>query len=134
MRRTLLGGKIHRATVTKADLDYEGSIAIDGDLLDAAGILANEAVHVWNVTTGTRLTTYAVAGDRGSGVVCVNGAAAHHARRGDIVIVASFVELEDAEARCWKPHVVFVDGNNRIVEKRAEMVDVRVEREEVPRS
>ncbi|MBC7266572.1 MAG: aspartate 1-decarboxylase [Anaerosomatales bacterium] len=120
MRRTMLGGKIHRATVTEARLDYEGSITIDQDLLDAAGILEHEAVEVWNVTNGSRLRTYAIAGTRGSGVVCVNGAAAHHAQRGDLVIVASFVEVEDAEARAWKPKAVFVDGSNRIVEVRAE--------------
>jgi aspartate 1-decarboxylase len=118
MRRTMLGGKIHRATVTDACIDYEGSITIDRELLDAAGILENEVVEVWNVTNGTRLTTYALPGPRGSGVVCVNGAAAHHASVGNLVIVANFVEVDDTEARIWQPRVVFVDGANRIAGER----------------
>lgn len=122
MRRTMLGGKIHRATVTEACLEYEGSVTVDRDLLDAAGILENEAVNIWNVTTGYRLTTYALYGPRGSGVVCVNGAAAHHAAKGDLVIIANFVEVGDAEARTWEPHVVFVDEANRIKELRAERI------------
>lgn len=120
MQRTVLGGKIHRATVTEACLDYEGSITIDGDLLEAANIVPNEAVHVWNVTNGSRLMTYALLGERGSGVVCVNGAAAHAADPGDLVIVASFVQLADDDARNWKPSVVFVDSRNRATESRAE--------------
>ncbi len=130
MRRILLGGKIHRATVTEADLGYEGSITVDENLLDAVRILPNENVHVWNVTNGARLITYAVPGRRGSGVVCVNGAAAHRARKGDLVIIASFVELEDAEARFFEPKVVFVDERNRIVETRAEVVEARSNRKE----
>jgi aspartate 1-decarboxylase len=118
----MLGGKIHRATVTQADLDYEGSITIDADLLEAAGILPNEAVHVWNVTNGSRIETYALEGRRGSGVVCVNGAAAHHADPGDLVIIAAFVGLEEAEARSWEPKAVFVDSANRPSEVRAEVV------------
>jgi aspartate 1-decarboxylase len=120
MRRTMLGGKIHRATVTGANLDYEGSVTVDEDLLDAAGILPNEAVAIWNVTTGSRLTTYALAGARGSGVVCVNGAAAHHASAGDLVIIACFVDVDDVEARAWHPRVVFVDEANRAVDCRPE--------------
>jgi aspartate 1-decarboxylase len=116
----MLGGKIHRATITDARLDYEGSVTIDADLLDAAGILENEAVRVWNVTTGNRITTYALSGPRGSGVVCANGAAAHHAGTGDLVIIACFVELEDSEARSWRPRAVFVDASNRLVELRPE--------------
>ena len=116
----MLGGKIHRATVTGANLEYEGSVTIDHDLLDAAGILAGEAVEVWDVTNGARLLTYTLSGSRGSGVVCINGAAAHLVRAGDVVIIASFVSLEDAEARSWQPGVVFVDSNNRLVERRAE--------------
>lgn len=121
MRRTLLGGKIHRATVTAADVDYEGSVTIDSLLLDAAGILPNEVVHVWDATNGSRLTTYAIPGPAGSGVVCVNGAAGLLVSPGDLVIVASFVELEDAEARAWNPRVVFVDAENRIAERRGEL-------------
>jgi aspartate 1-decarboxylase len=120
MNRTMLGGKIHRATVTEACLDYEGSVTVDAELLDAAGILEHEAVHIWNVTTGSRITTYALAGTRGKGDVCVNGAAAHHASPGDLVIIASFVELEDTAAAVWKPRVVFVDARNRISATRAE--------------
>lgn len=120
MQRTLLGGKVHRATVTEACLDYEGSVTVDADLLDAAGILANEAVHIWDATDGARLTTYAIVGARGSGTICVNGAAAHLVSPGDIVIIASFVTLDDAEARSWQPRVVFVDAKNRITSRRAE--------------
>ncbi|MBW6468529.1 MAG: aspartate 1-decarboxylase [Coriobacteriia bacterium] len=124
MRRRMLGGKIHRATVTDACLEYEGSITIDEDLLDAAGIYASEAVEVWNVTNGSRLTTYTLAGPRGSGLVCVNGAAAHHASAGDLVIIATFVELDDAEAREWTPQAVFVDGANRVRQQRPERLPV----------
>lgn len=121
MRRTMLGGKIHRATVTDACLEYEGSVTVDSDLLDAAGILEYEAVHIWNVTNGSRVTTYALCGPRGSGTVCVNGAAAHHARVGDLVIISCFIDLEESEARAWRPQAVFVDAANRAVESRAEL-------------
>jgi aspartate 1-decarboxylase len=115
MRRTFFKSKIHRATVTHADLDYEGSVSIDEELLDASGILEYEAVHVWNITRGTRLQTYAIKGERRSGVVCINGAAAHLNRPGDLVILATFAELEEAEVRGFKPIVVLVDAKNRIV-------------------
>jgi aspartate 1-decarboxylase len=121
MRRTMLGGKIHRATVTAADVDYEGSVTIDADLLDAAGILANESVDLWDADSGARLRTYAIPGPSGSGVVCVNGAAAHLISPGDRIIIAAFVELDDAEARIWEPRVVFVDAENRIRSHRAEL-------------
>lgn len=120
MLRRMLGGKIHRATVTDANLEYEGSVTIDQDLLDAAGILVGEAVDIWDVTNGSRLTTYTLSGERGSGVVCVNGAAAHHVHAGDLVIIACFVTMDDSEARAWQPRAIFVDGQNRIVESRAE--------------
>ena len=94
MRRTFFKAKIHRATVTHADLHYEGSVTIDEDLMDAAGIWDYEAVHIWNVTRGTRLQTYALKGQRGSGVVCINGAAAHLNQPGDLVILAAFAELD----------------------------------------
>jgi aspartate 1-decarboxylase len=119
MRRTFLKAKIHRATVTHADLDYEGSVSIDEDLLEAAGIWEYEAVHVWNVTRGTRLQTYAIKGPRGSGVVCINGAAAHLNKPGDTVILAAFAELEESEARTFAPTVVLVDSQNRIVARNA---------------
>ncbi|NMO19762.1 aspartate 1-decarboxylase [Pyxidicoccus fallax] len=115
MRRILFKSKIHRATVTQADLDYEGSVTIDRDLLRAADILPYEKVAVWNVTRGTRLETYALEGPSGSGVICINGAAAHLNQPGDVVILATFAEVEEAELAGWKPTVVFVDGKNRIV-------------------
>src|SRR5262249_9739016 len=97
-RRSMLKSKVHRATVTDADLDYEGSLPLDALLLEAADILPYEEVHVWNVTRGTRLRTYAMRGEPGSGVVCVNGAAAHLAGPGDLVIVATFTQMDDEAA------------------------------------
>jgi aspartate 1-decarboxylase len=122
MRRTLFKSKIHRATVTHADLDYEGSVTIAEDLMDAAGIWEHEAVHIWNVTRGTRLMTYALAGARGSGVICINGAAAHLNQPGDKVILATFAEMDELEARQHVPQVVLVDEENRIIEKDAHEV------------
>ena len=116
MRRILFKSKIHRATVTQADLDYEGSVTIDAELMRAADILPYEKVHIWNRTNGSRLETYALEAPAGSGVICVNGAAAHHAQPGDIVIIATFAEAADeVEARAWTPKVVHVDAQNRIV-------------------
>jgi aspartate 1-decarboxylase len=115
MRRNMLNAKIHRAVITEANLDYEGSLTIDADLMGAAGILEHEAVHVWNVTRGTRLVTYALAGGRQSGVICANGAAAHDNRPGDVVIIATFVELDDAEARAHVPTILRVDVHNRVI-------------------
>ncbi len=117
MRRTFFKSKIHRATVTQADLDYEGSVSIDEDLLEAAGIWEYEAVHIWNITRGTRLQTYAIKGARGSGTICINGAAAHLMKPDDLVIIATFAELEESEARAHKPKVVLVDRQNKIVAK-----------------
>ena len=114
MRRILFKSKIHRATVTDADLHYEGSVTIDRDLMRAADILPYEKVAVWNVTRGTRLETYALWGEAGSGVICLNGAAAHLNQPGDLVILATFAEVEEDEARSWKPTIVFVDEHNRI--------------------
>jgi aspartate 1-decarboxylase len=122
MRRTFFKSKIHRATVTHADLDYEGSVSIDEDLLEAADIRAYEAVHVWNITRGTRLQTYAIRGERGSGIICINGAAAHLNRPGDLVILATFAEMDEAESRELAPKVVLVDARNRIVAKDVEEV------------
>lgn len=119
MRRTVFKSKLHRATVTQADVDYEGSVTLDEDLLDAADIIEYEAVHIWNVTQGTRLQTYALRGERGSGVCCVNGAAAHLCNPGDLVIVATFTEMEDAEARLHKPTVVLLGPGNRILDAHA---------------
>ena len=120
MTRKLLRAKIHRATVTGADLHYEGSVTIDRDLMDQADLVDHEAVHLWNVTNGERLETYVIPGRRGSGVVCVNGAAAHKVSRGDLVIIAAFSWMDEKEARAWKPRVVFVDARNRAVEARDE--------------
>jgi aspartate 1-decarboxylase len=117
MRRTLFKSKIHRATVTHADLEYEGSVTIDKDLMEAANICEYEAIHVWNITRGTRLQTYAITGERGSGIICINGAAAHLNRPGDLVILATFAEVEEVEARAWKPTVVLVDAKNKVVAK-----------------
>ncbi len=116
MRRTLFKSKLHRATVTHADLAYEGSMTIDETLMRAANILPYERVHVWNASNGSRLETYALPGEPGSGVVCVNGAAARHAQPGDVVIIATFAEAaNEAEAQGWRPVVVRLDGRNRIV-------------------
>jgi aspartate 1-decarboxylase len=114
MRRTMLKAKIHRATVTEADLNYDGSLTVDSTLLEAADILPYELIHVWDVTRGTRLITYAMPGEPNSGKICVNGAGAHLVHVGDLVIVAAFAELEAVEARSHKPTVVLVDDKNRI--------------------
>jgi aspartate 1-decarboxylase len=113
MRLNVFKSKIHRATVTHADLEYEGSVTVDSDLLDAAEILPYEAVHIWNVTRGSRLMTYALPGPRGSGAICVNGAAAHLNKPGDMVILATFAEMSREEARDYQPIVVRVDAQNR---------------------
>jgi aspartate 1-decarboxylase len=113
MRLNVFKSKIHRATVTHADLEYEGSVTVDSDLLDAAEILPYEAVHIWNVTRGSRLMTYALPGPRGSGAICVNGAAAHLNKPGDLVILATFAEMTREEAREYRPVVVRVDAQNR---------------------
>lgn len=112
--RTMMSGKIHRATVTEANLNYEGSITIDPDLMDAAGLLPYEQVHIVDVTNGARLETYAIKGSRGSGEICVNGAAAHLVHRGDIIIIIAYQQMTDEEARRLSPRRVFVDSANRI--------------------
>ena len=112
MFRTMLGGKIHRATVTEADLNYVGSITIDQDLLDAAGILVNEKVAIVNNNNGERFET--IPGERGSGVVCLNGAAARLVQKGDIVIIMSYVMLSEPEIAAHEPKVVLVDEHNKI--------------------
>ncbi len=114
MRRTMLKSKIHRATVTQADLHYEGSVTIDQNLLNAADILPYEMVSIWNITNGNRFDTYALAGEPGSGVVCVNGAAARMVSPGDLIIIATFVAMDEAEAKAVEPRLVFVDERNRI--------------------
>ena len=114
MFRTMLGGKIHRATVTEADLNYVGSITVDQDLLDAAGICVNEKVAIVNNNNGERLETYTIPGERGSGVVCLNGAAARLVQKGDVVIIMSYVMLSEPEIAAHEPKVVLVDENNKL--------------------
>jgi aspartate 1-decarboxylase len=121
MRRSMLKSKIHRATVTHADVDYEGSLTLDPELLEAADILPFEEVHVWNVTRGTRFGTYAMTGERSSGVACINGAAAHLAGPGDLIIVATFAEMDEEEARRHRPKVLLLDDLNRIRDAAAEV-------------
>ncbi|MEW1929435.1 aspartate 1-decarboxylase [Streptomyces sp. NPDC088360] len=116
MMRTMFKSKIHRATVTQADLHYVGSVTIDADLLDAADLLPGELVHIVDITNGARLETYTIEGERGSGVIGINGAAAHLVHPGDRVIIISYAQVDDAEARTLRPKVVHVDGaDNRIV-------------------
>ncbi|MFD6494089.1 aspartate 1-decarboxylase [Streptomyces sp. NPDC059944] len=115
MFRTVFKSKIHRATVTQADLHYVGSVTIDVDLLDAADLLPGELVHIVDITNGARLETYVIEGERGSGVIGINGAAAHLVQPGDLVIIISYAQVDDAEARALRPRVVHVDRDNRIV-------------------
>ena len=115
MYRTMLKSKIHRATVTQADLHYVGSVTIDEDLLDAADLLPGELVHIVDVTNGARLETYTIAGERGSGVLGINGAAARLVHPGDVVILIGYAQMETAEARELQPSVVFVDAGNRVI-------------------
>ncbi|WP_037602186.1 aspartate 1-decarboxylase [Streptacidiphilus rugosus] len=114
MIRTMLKSKIHRATVTQADLHYVGSVTVDEDLLDAADILPGELVHIVDIDNGARLETYTIAGARGTGVIGINGAAARLVHPGDLVILIAYGQMEDAEARAYTPRIVFVDRDNRI--------------------
>ncbi len=114
MLLTLLKCKLHRATVTQADLDYEGSITIDRDLMDQAGLLENEQVDVLDITNGNRLTTYVIEGKRGSGVIGINGAAAHLVKTGDLVIICAYAQMNDNEAKEHKPTVLLLDGENKV--------------------
>ena len=114
MLRTMMKSKIHRATVTQADLHYVGSVTVDEDLLDAADLLPGELVHIVDVTNGARLETYTIPGERGSGVVGINGAAARLVHAGDIVILIGYGQMDTAEANAFVPHVVFVDEDNKV--------------------
>lgn len=114
MQLTLLKAKLHRARVTHADLNYEGSCAIDADLLEASGILPNEQVHIYNVSNGERFTTYAIVAEARSGTISMNGSAAHRAKPGDIVIICAYAQMSAAEATTHKPHLVYLDEHNRI--------------------
>ncbi|HZE37466.1 MAG TPA: aspartate 1-decarboxylase [Stackebrandtia sp.] len=116
MLRTMLKSKIHRATVTEADLHYVGSCTVDEDLLDAADLVPGEKVSIVDITNGARLETYVIAGERGSGVLGINGAAAHLIHPGDLVILISYAAMEDMEAREFQPSIVHVDSGNRVVE------------------
>lgn len=118
MIRTLLKSKIHRVAVTQCELHYEGSCAIDEDLLDAADIAENEQVHIWNINNGERFVTYAIRGKRGSGMISINGSAARRASVGDLVIIASFAGLSDTEIASHKPRLVFVDDKNKQTQLR----------------
>ena len=118
MFRTLLKSKIHRVAVTQCELHYEGSCAIDEDLLDAANIMANEQVHIWNINNGERFITYAIKGERGSGMISVNGSAARRASAGDLLIIAAFAQVHEDQVATHEPQLVFVDANNRQVELR----------------
>ena len=114
MHRQMLKSKIHRATVTGCDLDYVGSVTVDRDLLDSADILVNELVHVWNITNGSRFVTYAIEGERGRGDIQINGAAAHLANEGDLVIIATYADYDERELETYAPVVVHVDERNRM--------------------
>ena len=124
MLRTMMKSKIHRATVTQADLHYVGSVTVDEDLLDAADLLPGELVHIVDVTNGARLETYTIAGPRGSGVIGINGAAAHLVHPGDVVILIGYCQVTTDEARELQPHVVFVDEDNRVVTLGTDPLDV----------
>ncbi|MDF3290495.1 aspartate 1-decarboxylase [Streptomyces silvisoli] len=120
MLRTMFKSKIHRATVTEADLHYVGSVTVDAELMEAADLLPGELVHIVDITNGSRLETYVIEGERGSGVIGINGAAAHLVHPGDLVILISYAQVDDAEARTLRPRVVHVDERNRIVELGAD--------------
>jgi aspartate 1-decarboxylase len=115
MYRTMFKSKIHRATVTQADLHYVGSVTVDAELMAAADLLPGELVHIVDITNGVRLETYVIEGRPGSGVIGINGAAAHLVHPGDLVILISYAQVDDAQARTMRPRVVHVDGSNRIV-------------------
>jgi aspartate 1-decarboxylase len=114
MHLNLLKAKIHRATVTHAELHYEGSCAIDGRLLDTSGIREYEQIHIFNVNNGQRFVTYAIRADEGSGIISINGAAAHRAAPGDIVIICAYAQLSEAELAQFKPTLVYVDRDNKL--------------------
>lgn len=116
MRLNMLKGKIHRATVVQAELNYVGSITVDADLLDASGILEYEKVHIVDIDNGARFETYTIAGERGSGMICLNGAAARCSEVGDKVIIMAYCQVDSNEAKELKPKVVFVEDNNKIKE------------------
>lgn len=128
MDRTLLKSKIHRAIVTEADLEYEGSITVDRNLMDAADLLHYEQVHIFNITNGHRFMTYVIEGKRGSNEICVNGAAAHLAREGDCLIIASFATYDEEESKNHIPKLIYVDEGNNITSMKPETNKLKVAR------
>jgi len=126
MNITLLKSKLHRVTVTHAEMDYEGSCAIDRNLLDMAGIRENEQIHIYNIANGERFVTYAIVAEAGSGMISVNGAAAHKAKPGDKIIICTYAEMSEAEADKFKPALVYVDDNNEI-ERASNAIPVQVD-------
>jgi len=126
MDRTLLKSKIHRAIVTEADLEYEGSITVDRNLMDAADLFHYEQVHIFNITNGHRFTTYVIEGKRGSNVICVNGAAAHLAREGDCLIVASFASYNEEECKIHYPKLIYVDEGNNITSTKPDTIKLKL--------
>lgn len=122
MQRILLKSKIHRATVTDAQLHYEGSVTIDTDLMQAADIVEHEQVQIYNVDNGNRLTTYAIPGPAGSGTICINGAAAHLVSPGHLIIICSYAQFEEIELDSHHPRVVHVDGNNRMTPRNSSVI------------
>ncbi|MEK7851867.1 MAG: aspartate 1-decarboxylase [Deltaproteobacteria bacterium] len=125
MQRIMLKSKIHRATVTDADLEYEGSITIDETLMKAADIIPFEQVRIYNISNGNRFETYAIKGDKGSGTICLNGAAARKAHRGDLLIIATYVSVDEKELKGFTPKLVLVDEKNRMVKKSKSTTETR---------
>jgi aspartate 1-decarboxylase len=123
MQRTMFKSKIHRATVTQADLHYVGSVTIDQDLMDAADLLPGEQVHIVDIDNGARLETYAIAGARGTGIIGINGAAARLVQPGDLVIIISYASMSDAEARAFEPRVVHVDRANKVIQLGSDLAE-----------
>lgn len=118
MERRMMKSKIHRAIVTESNLDYEGSITIDSRLMENANILPYEQVDIYNVTSGDRFTTYAIRGEKDSGIICINGAAAHKAKKGDMIIIVTYANFSENELESFKPDKVYVDSQNRIKDKQ----------------
>ncbi|MDD3883547.1 MAG: aspartate 1-decarboxylase [Gallionella sp.] len=121
MQKTMLQAKLHRVHVTHAELHYEGSCAIDDDLLDASGIREYQQIEIYNITNGARFSTYAIRAQRGSGIISINGAAAHLASPGDLIIIAAYAIYSEAELKAFHPVLVYVDEQNRVVSKRGEI-------------
>jgi aspartate 1-decarboxylase len=126
VHRTLLKSKIHRATVTDANVDYEGSITIDRDLMDLADLQEYEQVHIYNITNGSRFSTYVIEGERKSGDICINGAAAHLAKSGDLVIIANYASYSENEASLHKPKLVYVNDDNSLKSLTDKIVKLKV--------